>query len=582
MELARPSGTGGTSPDELALRDAFEGSAVAAAFLDGDLVLTAANGALCETLAQRREDLLGTSLLELVHPADRAALGELRDAAARDRRWKPARFLRPDGSVACTELAATSVGRAGTATGGGLFVQLREVAGPVKGSPDTASGVIRDTLTGFCTKALLLDRADRALARHDPKPATVGLILVGLHPDEPGAGSAAPERSVGDAVVLEAASRLSVAARPSDTLARLDDDRFAVLCDDLQDPLEAADRARSIAGALRAPVQLGGAQVGLDVSIGVATASGPDRDAAVLLDEAESARQHAQSAGHGRIEVFDRAIRFETLRRLQLEDGLRAALNEGELLLEYQPIVDVSTGRPVALEALARWDHPVRGKIGPQEFVPLAAKAGLAVELGEWVLREALSRLAEWQRLQPANPPLKMTVNVSGELLAAPGFAGRVAELLDAGRFAPGSLGLEVTESVVIEVTPAHEALESLRSLGVLVLLDDFGTGWSSLAYLDKLPIDVLKIDRSFVARLDEGLARSVVLEAIFAMARVLGLPVVAEGAETGGHVARLRDLGCAWVQGYAIAPPLAAAGVPTFLAEGRALARALDGAGTA
>ena len=578
MDAPHRSRTAGTSLSKRALRDAFEGSAVPGAFLDERLVLRAVNPALCEMLELGRQELLGTSVADLVHPADRAVLEGLGERASGGSRWRPARLRRGDGELVGMELAATVVDGAATTGGDRLFVQLRAASPPAQGAPPGGAEAIHDPLTGLCSKALLLDRAARALARRGREPATVGLVLVGLRVDGPEPGGSAASRRVGDAMIVRAASRLSEVARPSETLARLDDDRLAVLCDDLRDPLEAADRAKSFADALREPLLLGALPVALEVSIGVATASGPGRDATVLLEEAESARKTAGSGGHGQIEVFDRSIRFETLRRLQLEDGLRAALDDGELLLEYQPIVDVVTGRPVALEALARWDHPVRGKIGPNEFVPLAAKAGLAVELGEWVVREALARLGEWQDLQPESPPLKMTVNVSGELLAAPGFAGRVAELLAAGRFAPRSLGIEVTESVVIEVTPAHEVLEALRSIGVLVLLDDFGTGWSSLSYLDRLPIDVLKIDRSFVARLDEGLARSVVLEAICALARVLGLPVVAEGVETSRHVARLRELGCAWVQGFAVAPPLAAADVPGFLAEGRVLAEALDG----
>ncbi|HUY30936.1 MAG TPA: GGDEF domain-containing phosphodiesterase, partial [Acidimicrobiales bacterium] len=359
--------------------------------------------------------------------------------------------------------------------------------------------------------------------------------------------------------------------------ARIGGDEFVVLCVDLANPLDAVDRAGRLAEALATPLEIAGAPYVAAASIGVAVAAAPGADAAGLLRDADAAMNRAKGAGRNRIEIFDRSIRYEALRRLQLEHDLRAAIADDGLLLEYQPVVDTATGTPVALEALVRWEHPVRGRIGPDEFIPLAEQTGLVVELGDWVLRTALAHLAQWQLVHLCDPPLKVSVNVSGHQLAVPGFAGRVAELLRATPVAPGSLGIEITESVIIDVKVAHETLEVLRSLGVDVLLDDFGTGYSSLAYLEQFPIDVLKIDRSFVVRLDEGTERAVVLEAIFAMARALHLDVIAEGVESPEQIVKLRAFGCRWVQGFAVSRPLPAGEVVGFLVEQQTVARAVE-----
>jgi diguanylate cyclase (GGDEF)-like protein/PAS domain S-box-containing protein len=554
-------------------RRGFEDSPFPAAFLSLDLDLLDVNDALCTLLGRGRDDLVGRRLADLIDPTDGTPPAWLRSGPGGDTVEVETRFLRPDGALVWTQLAASLVSpEIGPAY---RFCQLRDVTEHHVDQDKLAHQAIHDPLTGLHNRTLLLDRAGQALARRGDRPGAVGMILLDL--DQFKMVNDSLGHAAGDAVLTALVPRLVDAISASDTLARLGGDEFVVLCDNLTGPLDAIDRATRLANAVRAAELLPGTNYVATASIGVATSSESTCDAISLLRDADAAMYRAKAGGRDRIEIFDRSIRYETLRRLQLEHDLRSAIASGDLLLEYQPIVDTRSGQPVALEALARWDHPSRGRIAPDEFVPLAEETGLAVDLGDWVLRTAIEQLGRWQLVHLLDPPLKVTVNISGHQLAVPGFADRVAELLRAAPIAPGSLGIEITESVIIDVSAAHDTLEALRALGVVVLLDDFGTGYSSLAYLEQFPIDVLKIDRSFVVRLDESSPRAVVLESIVAMARALRITVIGEGVETPGQLAKLRDLGCTWVQGFAIARPLPAADVDGFLDEQRTLARAVE-----
>jgi diguanylate cyclase (GGDEF)-like protein/PAS domain S-box-containing protein len=553
-------------------RRGFEDSPVAAAFLDLELEFVEVNPALCNLLGRTRDELVGSSVLLVSHAGDVENARWLRAGPGRIVEDE-SRFLRPDGTIVWAEVAGSLVSPEIGAEY--RFCQFRDVTAHRRDREALAHQAIHDPLTGLYNRTLLLDRTAAALARRDQKGTLVGLILIDL--DQFKVVNDSLGHEAGDAVLMALAPLLAGAVAPTDTIGRLGGDEFLVLLDELSSPLEAVDRADRLAEAIGAPIELTGGMYVPAASIGVAVASGVEHDAAALLRDADAAMYRAKAGGRNRIEVFDRSMRYEALRRLQLEHDLRRAIAEGDLVLEYQPVVDTTTGKPVSLEGLVRWDHPSRGRIGPDEFVPLAEQTGLIVALGDWVLREAITQLAEWQLLYLVDPPLRVTVNVSGRQLAVPGFADRVAHLLRGSAIAPGSLGVEITESVIIDVEVAYETLESLRALGVNVLLDDFGTGYSSLAYLEQFPIDVLKIDRSFVARLDEGSDRAVVLEAIFAMARALHLSVIAEGVENHGQIAKLRDLGCTWIQGFVVAAPLPREEVLGFLIEQQTIARAID-----
>ena len=276
-----------------------------------------------------------------------------------------------------------------------------------------------------------------------------------------------------------------------------------------------------------------------------------------MLREADAAMYRAKERGRGRAEMFDEAMRRDAFERLRTESDLRRALERDEFRVLYQPIFDTATLRPIAVEALVRWQHPTRGVVGPVEFIPLAEETGLIAPLGRWVLEHAVAEVAGWAERFP-DVPLRVAVNVSGQQLARPEFLHEVRAALEASDLPPERLGLEITESILIKESGSpRSTLEALREIGVKVLIDDFGTGYSSLARLKRFPLDVIKIDRSFVAGVGAEDEDTAIVAAIVEIARSLGLQVVAEGVEGEVQLERLRELGCHAVQGYLFSGPL-------------------------
>ena len=440
-----------------------------------------------------------------------------------------------------------------------------------------ADQAFRDPLTGLPNRALFLDRLGVATARAARSGASVGLLVVDL--DHFGTLNDRYGQRVGDEVLRQVANLLRGTIRASDTAARLEKDTFAVLCEDLADPAEALNVARRIADVVAAPHAGAGCRPPLRItcSLGVAV-SVPDRDpedTEILLREAIAAVQRAKVRGRGRVEVFDQALRDQTARRHDIERGLATAVTGREFRLVYQPIVDVATGGVIGVEALLRWEHPDRGTISPAEFIPIAESTGLIVPIGRWVLSQALEQAAAWRLAFPEHP-LAMAVNLSGRQLGDPDLVATVAELLHKTGAPHRSLVLEITESVLIEATETTGAvLHALRSLGVGLALDDFGTEYSSLTYLRRFPFDVLKVDRSFVAGLGVDAEDTTIVAAVTGLARSLGLVAVAEGVETIEQLEALRAIGCDRAQGYLFArpgPPEAIDDLLKNLAAGTAL----------
>jgi predicted signal transduction protein with EAL and GGDEF domain len=368
--------------------------------------------------------------------------------------------------------------------------------------------------------------------------------------------------------VLALAPRLRDALRPSDTIARLGGDEFVVVCEGLADARDAVPVAERLAAAMAEPLVLPDGPHQVSASVGIAVSACPDDTPESLLRDADAAMYRAKERGRGRYELFDESVRAEIIGRLRTENELRRALDAGELRVHYQPIVDLGDRRPVGLEALVRWQHPDRGLLGPGEFIAVAEESGLIGELGLWVLREACRQAAEWQRAFV--PDLLLSVNVSGRQVAQPAFPAKVTDIVRASGLAAGSLMLEITESVLIEEADAPmTVLSELRGRDLRLALDDFGTGFSSLSYLQRLPLDGIKIDRSFVAGLGEhGSNGAAIVDAVARMAAGLDLRLVAEGVETEAQAARLTELGCTYAQGYLFARPLPAEQVPAYLSR--------------
>ncbi|HWH93441.1 MAG TPA: EAL domain-containing protein [Baekduia sp.] len=426
-----------------------------------------------------------------------------------------------------------------------------------------------DPLTDLPNRALVLERLTEAAARSSVDGGRIALLFLDLdHFKDVNDGLG---HRAGDSVLRQVADRLRGAVRPGDTVGRFGGDEFVVLCEHVEDEALAHAIADRLADAFTAPFHAGGDDHVLGASIGIALMRGGE-DPEDLLRDADAAMYRAKEAGRCRIELFDTGMRATAVGRLRTEAGLRRALESDEIELRYQPVVRIDGGADdgaiAAVEALVRWRHPERGLLGPSEFVRVAEESGLIVPLGRRVLELACAQSAAWARARgPEHAVLPMHVNLSPRQLADQTLVETVEATMAASGALPAALTLEITESMLIDRGADRVALlERLRELGVALVLDDFGTGWSSLARLSQLPIGGLKVDRSFVADID-GRGGPIV-DAIVRLARAFALPVVAEGVETTDQLAALRALGCELAQGFLFARPLPADEVTSLVVD--------------
>ena len=409
-----------------------------------------------------------------------------------------------------------------------------------------------DELTGLATRKLLIDRLEEALRRGKRRRTVIGLLLLDL--DRFKHVNDSLGHDIGDALLVEVGARLRTAAGEGNTVARLGGDEFVVLCDEARDIDDISDRAGRLDEVLRAPFTLGAEEVMLTASIGIAVWNGGDERADELVRHADAAMYRAKDRGRGRIELFDERMQTLVSARLGLESALRRAIERDELVAYYQPIVAFSSGRPTHLEALVRWQRPDLELVPPDEFIGIAEETGLIHPIGEWMLQQSALDCARWQQ---AAPGVGVSVNVSPRQFDSPSVVQVVAQALRETGLAPELLGLEITESVLVDDPDETVALlDELKALGVRIALDDFGTGYSSLTYLQQLPIDELKIDRSFVAVLEDERSDLVLLRMMVQLGRAFDLKVVAEGIDTDRKLRRIRGLGCHFGQGYLFARP--------------------------
>ncbi len=423
---------------------------------------------------------------------------------------------------------------------------------------------LHDALTGLPNRALLFDRIEQAFARAERFGSGVAVLLLDV--DQFKTINDSLGHQAGDELLVEVGSRLTDAVRPSDTVARLGGDEFVVLVE-VADDGEAFEIADRIAEVFKPAIHVASGDVFTSASIGIAVARTPTQPA-TMLREADAAMYRAKERGRGRFELFDEDMRRDAFERLRTESDLRRALDRREFHVLYQPIFDVRTLEPIAVEALVRWQHPTRGIVGPIEFIALAEETGLIAPLGRWVLEQAVAEVGGWRRSYPG-VPLRLAVNVSGQQLARPEFLDEVRGALKRGDLPPEQLGLEITESVLMkDASSPRSTLEALRRMGVRVLIDDFGTGYSSLARLRHFPVDVIKIDRSFVDGLGQENDDTAIVAAVVEIARSLDLQVIAEGVEVGAQLERLRELGCHAGQGYLFSGPIEGTAVAALLAD--------------
>ncbi|KAB2964653.1 MAG: EAL domain-containing protein [Thermoanaerobaculia bacterium] len=425
-----------------------------------------------------------------------------------------------------------------------------------------------DGLTGLANRSLFLDRLSVALAGRR-RGRQGGFAVLFLDLDRFKNVNDSLGHGVGDRLLVEIGQRLVQLMRPSDTVARLGGDEFAVLAGGVRDSAGAAHIAERIREGLAQPFSIDGQEVFASASIGIALPNREGPSAEGLLRDADLAMYRAKAAGRGCYEVFDLELHTAAVQLLKLETELRRAVAAGDFVMHYQPIVSLGDGRIVGFEALTRWKHPDRGLVAPAHFIALAEETGLVVPLGWFVLDSACRQARDWQERFPSDPPIFMSVNVSGKLFAQEGAVEQVLRVLESARLAPESLRLEVTESVVLDHgETVMRQLRMLRGLGVQLSIDDFGTGYSSLSYLQRFRYDSLKIDRSFVRDIEINDSR-VIIETILSLASHLGIGVVAEGVETEEQLRRLRTLGCPLGQGFWFAHPLEVASAERLLATG-------------
>jgi diguanylate cyclase (GGDEF)-like protein len=410
---------------------------------------------------------------------------------------------------------------------------------------------LHDPLTGLANRTLFKEKVERALAEggEESKVAVAFLDLDDFKTVNDSLGHAA-----GDELLVKVAQRVQDSVKTSDTAARLGGDEFAVL---LEDVAEIAVPAGRMLEALADPFQLEGRQVTVRGSIGIALHQ-EGQGAAELLRNADVAMYRAKSQGKGQYQVFDQAMHSAALHRFELKNELEMAIANHEFQLVFQPVVELSTRRRVAVEALLRWDRPGRGLVSPADFLPLAEETGAIVAIGRWVLHDACERAAAWRRT-PRSGDLRLSVNVSPTQLKDPGFVEDVARALESSGLPASALVLEITENVfLLDDEEIASMLDRLVALGLTIAIDDFGSGYSSLGYLSKLPIGILKIDRSITSGIDRERHEATVAKAIIGLGNALGLEIIAEGIETPSQLAELERNGCRLGQGYLLGRPAA------------------------
>jgi diguanylate cyclase (GGDEF)-like protein len=442
----------------------------------------------------------------------------------------------------------------------GIVLNARDVTERVRLEDELTRQAFHDGLTGLANRALFRDRLDQALARSQRSRAVLAVLLVDLDGFKQVNDSLGHD--AGDQLLQQVARRFAEATRPSDTLARLGGDEFAVIVEGAAEA-QAVSVAERLLRGLSTPVQIAEREIALGASVGIVVHPGGVGRSDELIRHADVAMYAAKEGGRGRYEVFRQDMARDLGELLGLEHELRLGLQRGEFTVHYQPEVALDGERIVGVEALVRWQSPTRGPVSPGQFIPVAETTGLIVPIGELVLREACAQAAHWRRDGVAPDPFVTWVNVSGRQLSGGGVGALVQRVLEESGLPAGALGLEVTETAIVVDGPAGDRaraeLEELHELGVRIAIDDFGTGASSLGQLRRFPIDLVKVDLSFVQGAEHDAKDAAITANIISLAHALGLPAIAEGIETPGQLRSMRGLGCDLAQGYLFARPVTA-----------------------
>lgn len=554
---------------EVNFRLSFDLSPIGMGMVDLDERFQRVNLAICEIFGRTEEELLGKRTRDFLSPEDARNRPRSRPSAhlrlgeavpVRTER----RYLRPNGDVVWTQETVSPIP---SADGGHAYslVQLQDITPRRQAEESLKYQVSHDTLTGLGNRLQLNETLECALASARESGGQVGVLF--LDTDQFKMINDGLGHSAGDQLLVQLARRLQSMVRPTDMVARFGGDEFVIVCENMTG--ENLERlVKRILASGEDPFVLGGQEVFVTMSVGIMLANG-DEDAGSVLRNADTAMYQAKTDGRGQAIMFREDMRQTASSRLDFESQLRRALDKNELRVYYQPIVDISTEDVVGFEALVRWIHPKRGLILPLEFIPVAEETGMIIPIGEWVLRQALAQVQQWRTGPPGEAAgLWVAVNVSISQLQEADFVGMVTDALTQTRFDPPALHLEITETGVMnDIGAKLKTLHALRLLGVQLSIDDFGTGQASLSYLSRLPVQTLKIDRSFVEGLGgEDPHASPIVGAIVNLGRALNLEVIAEGVETTEQLQELRRIGAPLGQGFLWSQPLPPEEIPEWL----------------
>jgi diguanylate cyclase (GGDEF)-like protein/PAS domain S-box-containing protein len=494
----------------------------------------------------------------LLHPedADRVIAAEAECARSGEFLVQEYRISRADGRVVWIRDEMTVVRGADGQADPLFFGVFLDVSERKRMEAELERLALYDSLTGLPNRALFNDRLDQAIAHRSRSQA---IAVYFLDVDRFKRINDSLGHAAGDEVLREVAARVQRMLRPEDTVARFGGDEFTVLCESIGGVLEAVGVADRLQREIAQPLRAGGAELRLSASVGIALVEpGDDADCTRLVEDADAAMYRAKERGGARTELFDVAMRERAVNALSIEQELQRGLERGELRLYYQPLVSLTSGGMVGAEALIRWEHPERGLLSPDAFLPVAEESGLIVQVGAWAVGEACRRLRDWDRRNGGPSEFSLAVNLSARELTHPDVVPTVLNAVRRSALDPHRLTIEVTESTAMaDRDSGFRALRELSSAGVRIAIDDFGTGYSSLDHLREMPADILKIDRSFVAGMAANSPDSALVAAAIAMGRALAMEVVAEGIETSEQVADLRELGCPLGQGFLFARPL-------------------------
>jgi diguanylate cyclase (GGDEF)-like protein/PAS domain S-box-containing protein len=553
---------------ESRFHSAFTHAAIGMALVSTEGQFVHTNKAFCDMLGLANGELEEAELRRLVHADDLEPLKELIDkmiAGKLSSAHTEVRGRHRDGSDVWMSLNL-SLARDWQFRNYNLIVQAQDITARRRAEAELYHNAYHDNLTQLHNRTHFMEQLNRAIARAGRSPQHQFAVMY-LDFDRFKMVNDSLGHKAGDELLLNVARRMKTVLRPNDLLARLGGDEFGILMEDMHNERDAVELTERIQREVQKPFQLGSMEVSISASIGITFGANGYETSDQIIRDADIAMYKAKSNGKAQYAIFDSSLHQQVSTQLRLENDLRKALGLGQIYLEYQPICTLRDRRLIGFEALVRWNHPERGMLQPASFIPTAEETGLIVPLGNWVLSEACRQMREW-RPMIGSTSLGISINVSSLQLSQTGFVQLVQQALDAAEMHSSQLTLEVTESVLMDgIDHAVETLTQLRRMGVTLSIDDFGTGYSSLSYLAKLPIDALKIDRSFVERMGHGEDNEIV-KAIFKLGQTLGKQVYAEGIETGAQLEMLRELGCEYGQGFLLSRPVGAERAGNFVAS--------------